>query len=566
MRHKFLLISLYLAFFSSSILFADQVLALGSFNKKNETLATFDRYPLLQGIVLDGKEKDFKYGKLGEVQIFNLKLPSSEKNLKKLLTPYLFSTNINKETINSIKREIIQYYQKNGRPVIYVYTPPQDVSSGILQLVIIESKIGEITVEGNKWFKDRTILRHIKQKKGDVVRSDILSENLYVINRNPFRNVEAVYTPGKKKKTTDVKLVTSDRIPFRIYTGADNTGNDVTDRYRLFVGMNESNLLCIDEVISYQFISSTYYDKFSAHTGYFTFPLPPGHIFTLYGGYSPVDSRFEIEGSPRLFRVHGYSAQASFRYDIPFTADGQLLHELMFGADYKRTNNNLDYGSLPVQGRYVNLTQLMLGYNLGYKTEDTTTSFEIEGFVSPIRWLPGQSTDDFRSLRILAKNKYAYFRSSFSFLWNIYKNVHIDTYLRGQFATCNLLPSEQYGLGGYDTVRGYKERIVNVDNAFILNIEIKTPPFGPLAYMISKKIGDQLEFLGFFDWGWGCKHKTLSVEHKYRSLLSVGPGFRYRISPYIIARGDFGFRLKYLERVGLSMPNSRFHFSVILGF
>ena len=555
-----------MVFFFSAFLFAEEDVALGSFQKGNEHLATFDKNPLLKGIVLEGKEKDFKYGKVGEIQSYNLKLSRKEKHLKELLTPYLFSSNITKETITSIKREIIQFYQKNGRPVIYVYTPPQDISSGILQLVIIEGKIGSITVEGNKWFSDKTILSHMKQKPGDVIKSDILSENLYVINRNPFRNVEAVYTPGKKKKTTDIKLLTSDRIPFRIYTGADNTGNDVTDRYRLFIGMNESNLLCIDEVISYQFICSTHYDKFSAHTGYFTFPLPPGHIFTLYGGYSPVDSRFEIEGSPRVFRVHGYSAQASFRYDIPFTANGQLIHELMFGMDYKRTNNNLDYGTLPIQGRYVNLTQLMLGYNLGYKTQQTTTSLEIEGFLSPLRWLPGQSKEDFRSLRILAKNKYAYFRSSFSFLLEIYKKVHIDTYLRAQVATCNLLPSEQYGLGGYDTVRGYKERIVNVDNAFILNIELKTPSFGPLAYMFSKKIDDRLEFLGFFDWGWGCKHKTVSVEHKYRSLLSVGPGFRYSISPNIMARGDFGFRLKYLERVGLSMPNSRFHFSVILGF
>lgn len=41
---------------------------------------------------------------------------------------------------------------------------------------------------------------------------------------------------------------------------------------------------------------------------------------------------------------------------------------------------------------------------------------------------------------------------------------------RGQLASTNLLPSEQMGLGGYNSVRGYLERQVNVDNGLIVNL------------------------------------------------------------------------------------------------
>ena len=318
-------------------------------------------------------------------------------------------------------------------------------------------------------------------------------------------------------------------------------------------------------MLSYQFTSSDDFKKLLAHTLRFTTPLLWRHIFVLYGGYSSVDANFMIRESTTNYRTSGYSAQASFRYDIPLSSKKGILHELQWGFDFKRTNNNLEFGGRPIEGKFVNLTQFMLGYNIGYRSNRVITTWEIESFFSPGRWIKDQSDKKFHSLRQYAKNRYVYFRSSFSFILKLFKDFTLHNYFRGQYSTTNLLPSEMFGLGGYDTVRGYKERIVNTDNAFVLNTELHTSQVS-LWKMVNYKGSDSFKFLGFFDLGWGSKHKKAEGEKKHRLLLSIGPGLRYSIVPYITFRADWGFRLNGLSSVGFHNPHNKFHFSIVAGY
>ena len=115
--------------------------------------------------------------------------------------------------------------------------------------------------------------------------------------------------------------------------------------------------------------------------------------------------------------------------------------------------------------------------------------------------------------------QYVYFRTSLSAIWDFFKGATLHTYLRGQYASQNLLPSEEYGLGGYDTVRGYKEREVNMDNAVILNLEMHSPN---LTFWNMFREIDKLEFLAFFDLAWGKTHKVVLGENKEESLMSDG--------------------------------------------
>ena len=78
---------------------------------------------------------------------------------------------------------------------------------------------------------------------------------------------------------------------------------------------------------------------------------------------------------------------------------------------------------------------------------------------------------------------------------------------QGQISNKVLLPSEQFGLGGYDTVRGYPERIVNYDNAICLNFELRAPSFSVLKRFRCEKQDDSLVLFGFFDYGYGRPHK-----------------------------------------------------------
>ena len=366
--------------------------------------------------------------------------------------------------------------------------------------------------------------------------------------------------------TTDVELICSDRFPLRIYAGIDNTGNDVTGNNRLFTGFNWGNVFWSDQRFSYQFVSSSDFKRYWAHTAFYEVPLPWQHMLNIYGGYSHVDADFavpDIEGS--LFHTHGFSVQGSLRYDIPLKPHKNFLHEITWGFDFKRTNNNLDLGGVPViSENNVNLTQLMLGYNMGFESTPLYISWEIEGFWSPGKWISDQTNTDYESLRPFAKNQYVYTRTALAFIWRFYKEWSIHNYFRGQLANINLLPSEEYGIGGYNTVRGYKERIVNGDTAFIWNIEFRTPPVSILNTLAGwEKFHDKIQFLVFYDYGLSGVKQTAPFQDKTTYLMSFGPGVRYNVIPYLTFRADWGFQLHNLHLGG---PYQRLHFALIIGY
>ena len=193
-----------------------------------------------------------------------------------------------------------------------------------------------------------------------------------------------------------------------------------------------------------------------------------------------------------------------------------------------------------------------------------TVSFEIEGFYSPGKWIADQTNRDYNSLRPFAKNHYVYARSAFTLIWRYFEDWAMHNYLRGQIANNNLLPSEEYGVGGSNTVRGYKERIVNGDNAFIWNFEMRTPAFSILRTFSGwTNCNDECLFLLFFDYGWENVHHKVEGQTKSYYLASVGPGVRYNINPYIQFKADWGFQLHHLPFEG---PHRRLHFSLVAGY
>ncbi len=490
--------------------------------------------------------------------------PLSQEDFRMMLQENFLGQPLTKCLISEIKTSILDYYRRHHRPVVTVIAPQQDVSGCVLQLIVLEGYVGEVEICGNKYFSSKRLCRYLRLQPGDPIRSDIVNQDLYWINKNPFRQVDLIYKPGRCIGTTDIMMVVQDRRPFRIYAGIDNTGNDFTGNNRLFAGFNWGNVFGWDHLLSFQFTADEEFKRFLAYTLHYTIPLPWRHLINLYGGYSTVDTKFKVpEILETRFRNHGFSGQASFRYDMPLKPIYGFLQEFTWGFDWKRTNNNLEFGGFPVFSKNVNLTQFMLSYNMGYETKKLITTFEVEGFVSPFKWLPDQTNADYQSLRPFAKNKYVYGRGSFSLVYHFHRWFYYNIFLRGQAASTNLLPSEEYGVGGYDTVRGYKERAANGDYAFIANFELLNSPF-PFSKVFGIECNtDALQFLVFGDYGAAFVNKAAVSQKKNQHLYSVGPGLRYRIGPYASLRLDWGFQLHPITD---DSPRQRVHFQAIASY
>ncbi|HEY8241118.1 MAG TPA: ShlB/FhaC/HecB family hemolysin secretion/activation protein, partial [Kiritimatiellia bacterium] len=137
-----------------------------------------------------------------------------------------------------------------------------------------------------------------------------------------------------------------------------------------------------------------------------------------------------------------------------------------------------------------------------------------------------------------------------------------------QYATEPLIPSEQMGVGGQNTVRGYLENEVLADNGAVGTFELRTPirHSSRIPRWMKKDVKDRkyldfegTQFVFFGDAAYVTLNDALSGQEENYTLISVGPGLRFSAGEHFTARADWGFPLEETEDSSMA---GRGHFSV----
>jgi hemolysin activation/secretion protein len=517
----------------------------------------------LSGIVLiraeDGLLSTEELEELDGVHAFGVDFPGSHSELECDLTPLYFEQEWEPETISAIKKGIYRYYQQRRRPFIVVTVPDQDESWGILQVIVEESKLGKIDVVGNKWIASKRLKKYIHLTSGEPISLRRITQDINFINRNPYRFVDVIYGPGEEPNTTDLTLKVTTRRQYRFYTGFDNTGVLSTGRQRVFAGFSWDQVFGFDHVFSYQYTTNYHVKKFHANTFQYMALLPFEAILNLYGGFSIVHADIS---SPNK-QNKGTNIQASVRYEMPLTPYDFYSHETKLGFDLKNTNNNMAFVDFtPTFGQTVNLSQFLLGYLGKYEKDQKSIEGEFDLVFSPAEWLPGQTNQDFNSLRPSAKNRWVYATAFIKLKGPLSHSFSYLLFINGQISSQVLLPSEQLGIGGYSSVRGYEERQFNADTGLTGSLEIHSPPFS--IFRRKQPNQDQMYFLLFADGGWGLDKVSVPQVQPREYLIGVGPGVRYNFGSYLTARCDWGIKLHHKD--SFTGGASMIHFSVIGSF
>jgi len=527
----------------------------------------------LCGMVLIPNQDYVHYTDLRSVQglcVRDVIVPGGLEGLAEILEPIFMNKPITRKMIDCVKEQIVLYYRENDRPVVAVYVPEQEVTCGVLQLVVVEACVGEICCSGNSWFSGWLLQHSLPLRVGDAITADTLLTYVSWLNRNPFRNVDIVFTPGCDPGTTNIEFVICDRCPVQVYAGVDNTGNDSTGNVRYFGGVTWGNAFWLDHILNYQYTTSGDFKEFRSHTFHYTAPLFYQHLLLLYGGYSTIDP------SITDFESGGSQWQGSIRYSTPYSSYCGTMQELTFGFDFKNYDTNLFFigeEEVPITTSSINLTQFTFG--ISYGVEDDYGKFwaNLDIYGSPGKLVPNQSSDLYSQISPGAKVKYIYGKLTMGKTWCLPLAFSFAGLARGQAASGSLLPSERFAIGGYDTVRGYTEREFSADNAFVGNAELRSPTFSLLSQFNVCNPCDEMLFLGFFDYGWGRVYNALpdipfalldNNPKKSDYLMSVGVGWRYFINRYFSARLDWGVKLH--NSVYSDKSRSKFHGGVVLSY
>lgn len=460
--------------------------------------------------------------------------------------------------LDEMVRAAVVAFRSSDMPVVDVLVPEQEINDGVLQLVVIEGRVGKVIVEGAKYTDPKFLKDQISLKKGQVLKESSLLADLQWMNKNPFRQVDMIYSPGFDYGTTDLILRTRDVKPLSFYVGVENSGNSLLGDNRFISGFNWAGPLFFgqENTLNYQYSSDLDFDKLTSHSVVWTSYLPWRHHLTLLGAW--VNQGIDTIAAGETVNIGGENQQGSVRYTIPLKGSGRWVHEAELGFDYKSSNSNLAFGGLDVFDTTTQILQLGLGYNIIQSDKWGSTKIDNEVIWSPGGLSGENSTETFRSQRGGAKANYVYGRSSIERNFFLPKSWGLITRVEGQLSSANLLPSETLGAGGFDTVRGWEQRVIRGDQGVLANLELRTPSMSPANLLGFHNTQDGMQLLTFFDYGLVGSVDSAAGAPSSFGLGSVGVGLRYQLDDNFSLRLDYGYQV--IENNFDDGENGRFHF------
>ncbi|MEM9283728.1 MAG: ShlB/FhaC/HecB family hemolysin secretion/activation protein [Verrucomicrobiota bacterium] len=449
-------------------------------------------------------------------------------------------------SLDRMVRDVIVAFREGDFPVVDVLLPEQDITSGVVQLVVIKSRLKRIRVEGADADTEEFIRSQMRVQEGEVIRASEVLQDLSWVNRSPYRNVDLVYAPGIEFGTTDVILRSYESRGDWFYLGYEDSGTEFLGRERFVAGFNFGDLLGPTQSLSYQFSGDFDSEHVRASSLVYTKGLPWRHWVTFFASFVEIDS--DPIGLPggAFLDSSGENLQLSARYGIPLKGTDNRQREMSFGFDYKSNGSNLEFvdpatiGLLTLFGTTVEIFQFSFGYNEKIQGKRGITELDFLGVYSPGGWSNHNSDSVFASSRALSTADYMYATGSIEHRQNLGKGWTARGRVQGQIADGNLQPSEQIGAGGYATVRGYDEAVVRGDHGFWATVELYAPELSLGRIFDWETETDRLQFLAFFDAAVLGNEDLLPFEPNSFEIGSVGVGMRWDYSDWFRLRVDYG--------------------------
>ena len=454
-------------------------------------------------------------------------------------------------------------YRNRGYGVVQVLLPEQDITRGVVQLRVIEPRLSIVTVEGNKHFNEANIRNSLPGLQvGASPNSQQIARNLQLLAEHPAKQTTVLLRAGATEGQIDAAVKVEDEKPLKFAVTLDNSGTSTTGRYRVGIGMQHSNLFNRDHILNLQYITNPEDpSKVSIYGAGYRIPFySHNSSLDVFAGYSDVDSG-TLQG---LFNVSGSGTVFGGRYNLHLAKIGQYEHKLSFGLDYRAYENNVTLlggggGTLVPD---VTVHPASITYNGLWRLTNSEFGF----YASYSRNIPGGNhgrSSDFRLARDGASADYSILRGGLNYSRVFAADWQFRAVLNAQYTDDALVPGEQFGYGGADSVRGFNSREVANDSGYSGSFEVYTPELGSKFGWRWTDLKARL--LAFYDYGDTDRNKgQLGAQPPGESGSSAGVGLRLAYGKLLSLRLDFA---QVLDAAGTQRKNDhKVHGSVAVVF
>nr|WP_190315901.1 ShlB/FhaC/HecB family hemolysin secretion/activation protein [Pseudanabaena sp. UWO310] len=448
---------------------------------------------------------------------------------------------------------ITQLYVSNGYVTSQAIYTPQSVIDGVAKIQVLEGKVEKIEVVGVNALNPDYVRSRTELGIGTPLNTNNVEDQLRLLRADPnFTSVDASLKAGSK---AGLSILTITVVEANQLTGSvsfDNFSPPAVGSERMGAGLNYRNLFGLGDVFTANYYRTTTGGSNQYDFG-FSIPVNP-----MNGTVSlrVAPSNYRITQSPfDVFNIRGNNEVYSATYRQPLVRNPREEFALSLGYEYQRGQTFL-FNDLAVPfgiGAEADGTSRTSVFKFGqeYTSRDTEGVWSLRSQFSLGTGLFGAT---------FVTNPSAAFLSWLGQIQRV-QVLGTDTILIGsldtQLSADPLLPSQQFVIGGGQSVRGFRQNARSGDNGIRLSLESR--------FVVARNEEDRtvLQLAPFVDLGtvWN-NSRNLNVLPNQNFLAGGGLGVLFEPIKRLNLRLDYAIPFVNLSDRGSNLQESSLYFSI----
>lgn len=454
------------------------------------------------------------------------------------------------------RSKITELYVKKGYITSGAYIPPQAIKSGVIKIQVVEGKLEDIQIAGNVRLNSNYVRSRLEIATPSPLNREKLLEALQLLQLNPLiQNLSAELSAGSRPGTSVLQVTIKEAKSFDTQITLDNGRSPAVGSFRRRLQLSEANLLGLGDGLSLGYTNT---DGSNTLDASYTLPLNPqnGTISVNFGTASSnvIERPFnilDIQSSSRYYEL-------TFRQPITQTP----TQEFVLGLTASRRESEIS--SQLFQESQISPNELSPGADEQGGTRISALRFFQEWTTRNNREVIALRSQFNLGIGAFNATVNANLPDSRFFSWQGQAQwvslLAPETLLvvRGnaQIASTSLLPLEQFGLGGLDSIRGYRQDFLLTDNGAFASAEVQIP------ILRVSGINGVLKVTPFVDFGVAWNNSGRDNPDS-NALAAAGIGLVWLQGDRLTARFDWGIPLISAKSQGSTLQEDGLYFSLI---
>ena len=342
-------------------------------------------------------------------------------------------------------------YDAKGYATARAFLPPQTVKDGVVRIRLVEARVGALRVVGNTAVSSAYVMERLGLRPGQVLNTGALEQALARFNRLNETRVEADVQAGSSFGTTDVEIKVTEPRDAKFTAFVDNAGRNTVGEVRAGVTARLNNVARSSDSLQFSVTNSRGSESFAIQ---YATPLTADDLkLELSANRGDINV---VAGPFQALGVQGQSKDLTVGLSYPWRVTPQALWNV-YGRASKRESVSILGGAS--QGN-VGFGLLTLG-SLG-EVQAPGSSWYLDNNLT----LGVPRNDGGESFVVYRGNLTRFDRLS----------PRLQLLTRGslQLSDSALVPSsEQFQVGGAQSVRGYSSGLLSGRNGYLVSTELR---------------------------------------------------------------------------------------------